>query len=724
MKLSASLSFITLLSSQDLSGAAHRHTAPAILERRLRRKEQAAAAGRGSSRRGDEDTGAPATVHLHGNLGKTHSDATADRGSNAATNTHGVVLVRDDGDDSLTYEYGEQIKVRFEVVEDEIDREVLRTLDVNSVGKWTVGLYMRMARPGPDAPIVSVVPKFEKATGRGLQRGGGKAGEITTAGLGGTVAGGRGGGGSGRGKAASSVDSVNSADSSGYSSVASPADSLALSEDLVDFVHEDGTDVEGLGEDNSPYQDGFDVFSAVTTPDLPLAGTATFAAASTAASKLDVTLYGTGFDAYLLDQDNNAIVGPAEIRMAPGAAAATAGTLGAGRGNGGGGRPAAESYGLVKFANAQKKRKKKTAGMSALGVATLGLTTLGHGTGKNGAPILSTAGSLGTYILETDAPTYPSGAAITVTYDIHPDLGATGTGGRQGGKVGRGSRARRAKAIKMGRGNGGRGKGNNVEVVAATSGGRSGGTDQADKIVAASGRGGGKANNDPAVNAKVNATSGGRGGGKNGADEVAATSGRGSGNNKSDVGEVAVTPGRGGKINEGSIGGATGGLKGSRGNNGKIKEAPPSATTTVASVDTPPSADDTDVPPLEYDYDKTTTTAPTVNMGADDEDEMESPGDFLDDLGLDGVDPADVKQYKIAILMNHARAQGSDANTVREVPLCPEPCTRSDEDLLSGTVKFLADDLDTAKNGNGFSVWVLNGSDEEVAGPVNFALEV
>jgi len=75
------------------------------------------------------------------------------------TNDNGIAT------DAFEYEYGADIEVSFELTNDRVRYEVLSKLDVENIGQWTVGVFMRMEDPqdGGVPPILAVQPTIENA---------------------------------------------------------------------------------------------------------------------------------------------------------------------------------------------------------------------------------------------------------------------------------------------------------------------------------------------------------------------------------------------------------------------------------------------------------------------------------------------------------------------------------------------------------------------------------
>merc|ERR1719253_1486159 len=132
------------------------------------------------------------------------------------------------------------------------------------------------------------------------------------------------------------------------------------------------------------------------------------------------------------------------------ASGASAGERGKGGGNAG---PSASGLLAYHAKLMASKIRKSTAGNSGVGVMGVAGGTLGRGTGAGDAPILSTPGALGTYVLESDKGTYALGDTVTIAFDLGLDEvespgKADGGRGRGRGQGRRLQRQRRAKAVK------------------------------------------------------------------------------------------------------------------------------------------------------------------------------------------------------------------------------------------------------------------------------------
>jgi len=139
--------------------------------------------------------------------------------------------------------------------------------------------------------------------------------------------------------------------------------------------------------------------------------TATFT--TTDIVSLDPSIYGVGFDAYLLDENGAAIIGPTTFyeeksqEMIEQAAAEVAIKM----------AEQAESA-IVKYNPTKMKHKggkKEDVAMMA--------QAMGIGSGKDGeSMIIATTERLADYRLDTDAMYYVNGDDITATFDIHQDV--------------------------------------------------------------------------------------------------------------------------------------------------------------------------------------------------------------------------------------------------------------------------------------------------------------
>ena len=128
---------------------------------------------------------------------------------------------------------------------------------------------------------------------------------------------------------------------------------------------------------------------------------------------LDPSMYGVGFDAYLLDENGAAIIGPATFyeeksqEMVEQAAIEVAIKM----------AEQAESA-IVKYNPTKMKHKggkKEDVAMMA--------QAMGIGSGKDGeSMIIATTERLANYRLDTDAMYYVDGDDITATFDLHQDV--------------------------------------------------------------------------------------------------------------------------------------------------------------------------------------------------------------------------------------------------------------------------------------------------------------
>lgn len=152
--------------------------------------------------------------------------------------------------DEVEYDYGDEVQVTFELTNELVSDEVLENLDASKMDQWTVGVFMRMARPqdGAVEPILSAIPTItDKQRRRILQA----AEEVSAVAAGGQD---------------------------------NDVDGVANIEDVMDTL-----------ENTVPV-----VLNHV--------GSATIT--DTTAAVLDEDEFGTGFDVFLLDQNGGAIIGP------------------------------------------------------------------------------------------------------------------------------------------------------------------------------------------------------------------------------------------------------------------------------------------------------------------------------------------------------------------------------------------------------------------------------
>lgn len=362
MKLSASLSLITLLSSSSLSVVAHRgsrHADTAARKRMLARNERRALQG--------------TTGGARGNLGQSFESAT-DYGNNAETNINGIVLA---AKEDLTYAYGAPITVNFEIIENAIDTEVLSSLDAANMGEWTMGLYMRMANPqgGNLPPIMRVLPSIQGGSRR-LQGIAVDPVEDTTQDF---VNADMGGDGDNTGSMYQ-----NDMDMGINAVVTRPSFPVRGS---ATFTR---TDANALN--HIKYGTGFDVF-LLDENGFAIVGPATF---------------------YMLP-DEDGIQGQGGVGVTTvGKASAANHPL------------VKYDHAMKKKKNAKKDEGTTGSGVGSFNTNSGGDPAMGYGSGINGGMILGTAESLGTYLLRTERATYNLGDDVTVNYNISPTLTAEG----------------------------------------------------------------------------------------------------------------------------------------------------------------------------------------------------------------------------------------------------------------------------------------------------------
>lgn len=259
--------------------------------------------------------------------------------------------------DATEYEYGAPVAVTFELTNDLVPTDVLETLKVDNKGKWTVGLFMRMADPqgGSLTPIVSITPNIDCGVNRRALQG----------------------------------EGVVDQDAGGRVPAAGQADPM------------------GAYMEDPPLPD------PSVIPNLDCVGEATFTASHTALSVLKDIEYGTGFDVFLLDEDGGAIIGPATFYMVKaGSPAAVA--VASGKGQSGKKKP---QHPLLQYSQGQTKPATGGVGAQSYGEGGAGI---GSGTGKDGGMIISTDASLANYILTTNKLFYDMGNNVVVTYDLRP----------------------------------------------------------------------------------------------------------------------------------------------------------------------------------------------------------------------------------------------------------------------------------------------------------------
>lgn len=436
MKLISSTLSIALLTCERYAGASARYqrydSSPTNnvqrgLKKRPSKPQQGGGWGAGS--RGSSvlnyDNG--------GGLGNRSDRAGARGGDSRMDRAKGHSAAMDRNDSGITvekaeYTYGDEALGSFKLTSDKVDGFVLRELDVTQMDQWTVGLFMRMQRPGEEGPIVSVSPA------------------IAASGASANVV----------------ID-------------AAKKPKRALQDDLGPDYGEGQPPVGDDAEDPGANMGDEEDLANPTLPELDHSGTFTIPARSTTAAILNEDEYGTGFDAYLLDEEGRPVIGPATFYMLPTEAMEAEKASAFGK---------VPNYGINKHDHSIKKHKgpkkgsgkpsKKgstgKSGVKADGIALVNAASAnamyangGLGAGSTGNPILGTKPLLSDYFLETDKELYDLGGDVVVTYDL-----SAGTGYRL-----RRMLQDRSMGVVAGRGRGAGGNGG--RAGAGGNGGRGGG---------------------------------------------------------------------------------------------------------------------------------------------------------------------------------------------------------------------------------------------------------
>ncbi|KAL3823278.1 hypothetical protein ACHAXA_003426 [Cyclostephanos tholiformis] len=117
---------------------------------------------------------------------------------------------------------------------------------------------------------------------------------------------------------------------------------------------------------------------------------------------------------------------------------------------------------------------------------------------------------------------------------------------------------------------------------------------------------------------------------------------------------------------------------------------------------------------------RTTTTSATTAVGSPSPAPIPRPPPDAINRMIDGTD---VKLFRMGVYMRMANPQDGKLAPIHSIPFCPTSgtsCTKTAEQLKSGTFEFGIAALDVSKNGYGYDVWILNGAGAGVAGPHTF----
>lgn len=321
--------------------------------------------GKGGGRADNGSRGKSGGRHGSGGRGVGSLARGGGRGGNREHSAH---LDRNDAGISLDgteYEYGSDVEISFELTNDKVADDVLLRMDVDKLGEYTLGVFMRMADPQDGAlePIASVP---------------------------------------------ANIVLVNDDD-------APPRKLLRKLQDGEEPPAEDDPEREPEMPTDNP-----------EPPTLNYKGSATFA---TDAKTLDINEYGTGFDVFLLDESGGAVVGPAtfymkktDAMMESEADAKKKKPSKSGHGlskyN-----HAAKTKGKGYGANANGGRANGGRGKVVQG-GRPNAKGMGLGSGSNGGMIIGTGvKSLADYRLETDMEYYVEDDTVVVTYNLDPEEG-------------------------------------------------------------------------------------------------------------------------------------------------------------------------------------------------------------------------------------------------------------------------------------------------------------
>lgn len=144
---------------------------------------------------------------------------------------------------------------------------------------------------------------------------------------------------------------------------------------------------------------------------------------------------------------------------------------------------------------------------------------------------------------------------------------------------------------------------------------------------------------------------------------------------------------------------------------------PIAVTDELAEEDLPP-APVVDQPEPDFQPD------PLDSEDEEDEEGEQQPDLLPTDLAIEEetkVDSTDITTYRLGVFMKMANPQGGKLLPLHEVPLCPsEKCTA--EEVSTGTITISAADIDTAKYGNGYDVWILDPTGDGIAGPKTISI--
>lgn len=367
MRLSASIA-LTLLAYHQLSATSdafnqktNRKRSASAMARMLQKAESKAAGGGGQGNSNKNGGGGNGVTKKSGP--NDRAKKFSDNGVHSAhldANNSGITL------DAVEYTYGAPILADFELTNDRISSDTLATLDLDTMGEWTMGVFMRMADPqgGALKPITSVTPTISEAGVRKLKE-----------------------------------------------MVKRERKLRGLQEPAAEEGATTGTQptVEGDATTTTPAPPETET---VDPPTFNHVGSATIAA--TDASTLDPNVHGTGFDIYLLNEHGAAIIGPATFYMIPTADMVETQ-------NGKGNKPS-KNHPLAKFDHSSKKKKNfGNSGKSKVQGGPPTAKGMGYGSGTDGGLVIGTTESLADYALMTNQEYYTVGDTVSVSYDLSPE---------------------------------------------------------------------------------------------------------------------------------------------------------------------------------------------------------------------------------------------------------------------------------------------------------------
>ncbi len=117
---------------------------------------------------------------------------------------------------------------------------------------------------------------------------------------------------------------------------------------------------------------------------------------------------------------------------------------------------------------------------------------------------------------------------------------------------------------------------------------------------------------------------------------------------------------------------------------------------------------------------------PMVSEDGEESGEQQPEDAVPEDLAIEEqeeIDPSDITQYSLGVYMKMAHPQGGKLPPIYQVHLCDSDSC-SAEEISSGEITIDVDSLDTSKYGKGFDLWLLDGSGDGMAGPVNFSVDI